>query len=539
MHRWTAGLASLALVSGCQGSNGDRSGPRDEVGETDVLTGSCDVAFAALPEIRGNDPLFPLSRAVAVHLSGAARLLLTATDAEGEEVRWASPSAPAHDLPLVGLHADGEWTLTISAFDESDCEVTAEPVTFATDPLPTPLPHLTLRASVPESMEPGLTVIPIYTKDISYIALVDADGRIVWLYGPTVPKFTEIVPLPDGHLLALTDSDVIEFDWMGVVRVRSSQSSKEASSEPLEAPDFHHDMLISSRGTLVALTKGSLVVSEFPGSEEIDGVFAETKVAVDLITEFAADGSIAAQWDVTTMLDLKRLGFDSLTQASEGVEWSHVNAVVEDTVNNRWILSARNQDAVFAVRQSDGGVDWILGNHDNWHAEHSDLLLDRDGDTFEWQYHQHACKYDAATNRVMVFDNGNYRSSPWTDADPPMPPSASYSRIVEYTIDETSRTVHQNWDFRLIPGVFSFAMGDADWLPNGNVLADFAYVEWEGGEPMETLGRGHNSFRVVEFDPATGAVIWDLDVWGDLATEDPNAWQAYRTQRIPRPFAAP
>jgi len=235
------------------------------------------------------------------------------------------------------------------------------------------------------------------------------------------------------------------------------------------------------------------------------------------------------------MLDLERIGFESTKRDDGAYEWAHVNAVDEDVANSRWIVSARNQDAVFAVDQETGTVDWILANHDNWHAPFTDLLLEPKGANFLWPYHQHAAKYDPATGRVVMFDNGNYRASPFTGQDV-LANDEAFSRVVQYTVDEVARTVTQDWELRLDPKVFSRAMGDADWLSNGNALGDFAYIEWQDGELNEELGIGNNLVRLVEFDPETSTVVWDIEFW-DPVTETANAWQAYRVQRIQRPFA--
>ncbi|MBA2321082.1 MAG: hypothetical protein H0V89_08000, partial [Deltaproteobacteria bacterium] len=239
----------LACTGDKPGADADSDGPIDTVP-------SCGLTIAEQPEIRGSDPLFPLSRAVTIALSAPARLELTATDETGEEVQWVSASAIAHDLPLVGLHGDGSWTLDVRAIDDAAvCSVDADPVAFTTDPLPSPLPGIDVLVATPEAMAPGLTLVPIYTKDIAYIAYLDDAGRIVWLYGPTPDKFTEVRVLPSGNLLALTDIDVTEIDAMGVVTVWASASSPTPGGIPVAIPSWHHDVLWSARDTIVALSK--------------------------------------------------------------------------------------------------------------------------------------------------------------------------------------------------------------------------------------------------------------------------------------------
>jgi arylsulfate sulfotransferase len=495
------------------------------------------------PTIVTTSPLFPLTRAVAATLTAPGRLEITAIDALGETLSWTSGVGTEHELPLVGLHADGAWDVTVTAVGEEGGSTDPVALTTTTGPLPSPMPTIEVHTSVPESMEPGLTIVPIYaTNEVSYIALVDASGRIVWLFGDGgwTEKFTEIRLLPSGNLLALNDNDILEIDWKRIIGRWKSEASTAELGIVTGLRDYHHDVLWSSRDTIVVLSKSTFDVDDFPRDDlyqnpEITG---PSTLADDLIVEMdPADGTVIQEWSVTSMLDLERIGYESLNRDDGAYEWAHVNAIDEDVANSRWVVSARNQDAVFAVDQETGAVDWILANHDNWHAPYTDLLLEPVGEDFLWPYHQHAAKYDPATGRVLMFDNGNYRASPFTGQEP-LDNTEAFSRVVEYTVDEVARTVTQNWELRLDPFVFSRAMGDADWLPNGNVLGDFAYIEWQGGQDNDLdLGIGSNLVRLVEFAPSTDTVVWDIEFWDPL-TEDPSDWQAYRAQRIPRPFAA-
>ena len=87
---------------------------------------------------------------------------------------------------------------------------------------------------------------------------------------------------------------------------------------------------------------------------------------------------------------------------------------------------------------------WILGNHSNWAAEFQPYLLTPVG-PLEWPYHQHAPTI-TAEGTILLFDNGNDRASPF-DGVPRMELSESYSRAVEYAIDEDSMEVTQVWEF--------------------------------------------------------------------------------------------
>ena len=142
-------------------------------------------------------------------------------------------------------------------------------------------------------------------------------------------------------------------------------------------------------------------------------------------------------------------------------------------------MSLRHQDAQVKVDRT-GAARWILGPHGGWNEPWRDRLLQPQGD-LEWPYHGHGVEVTPA-GTILLFDNGNNRALPF---DEPMPSEDSYSRAVEYAVDEEALTVRQAWAY---PGpdaepFYSSFLSDADWLPRtGNVLIT------DGGRtrPVET-----------------------------------------------------
>jgi hypothetical protein len=180
-----------------------------------------------------------------------------------------------------------------------------------------------------------------------------------------------------------------------------------------------------------------------------------------------------------------------------------------------------------------GALDWILGNHDNWDAPWQEFLLEPLGADFRWPYHQHASGRNrlVATSTYTMFDNGNYQASPHTgvaiEANP-------VSRLVQYTVDPVAMTVVQDWSFEetTVGRLFSYAVGEADILENGNVLGTFGFLTGdEGGTNLEA-GRGENSARIIEIDPTSGAERWHVHLSSDVA-DNPDGWTVYRAHRIP------
>ena len=72
-----------------------------------------------------------------------------------------------------------------------------------------------------------------------------------------------------------------------------------------------------------------------------------------------------------------------------------------------------------------------MGPHEGWVSPWAEKLLAPVGD-LNWQYHQHDVRW--TDNRTLtLFDNGNHRAVPPAT---PMTPAESYSRAVEFKIDE-------------------------------------------------------------------------------------------------------
>ena len=129
-----------------------------------------------------------------------------------------------------------------------------------------------------------------------------------------------------------------------------------------------------------------------------------------------------------------------------------------------------------------------------------------------------------------MFDNGNFRASPYEE---PMTPAESFSRAVEYRIDEENMQVTEVWssgddgDERF----FANFQGDADWMPQtGNVLIAYGgLVSDADGIPVGGQA-GHSWARIVEVThdtPAEKVFEFFID------DERPDGWSVYRAERLP------
>lgn len=102
-----------------------------------------------------------------------------------------------------------------------------------------------------------------------------------------------------------------------------------------------------------------------------------------------------------------------------------------------------------------------------------------------------------------------------------MPGVQNYSRAVEYQVDEVRKTVRQVWEYGKSRGneTFSQALSGVQYLPStGHVL--FC-------PGMGTLTQKGNGGHVIEVDPRTGEVVFEVQI------TSPTYTAFHRVTRMP------
>jgi hypothetical protein len=450
----------------------------------------------------------PLAWTLTVDAAGP----LDVTWTDGDDVHHASWTGPLVDQPLLGFRPDRTYTITVGT---SSGELTDVLTTPALDPAEDP--DVEVVAEDRDAMEPGFTLIPRWgTIDENQgVAVLDPDGQVVWLYraGQLV---VDARTLPDGGLSLLLETEIREIDWLG----RTTRWFAPVG-EGTDLGDFDHDAIPLDDGGYLALSKRIRPVAAFPQTYDLD-VVGPTEIGEDVILRLAADGSVVWRVNLADVLDPTRIGFDSLRLVDGAADWGHANALWLEP-DGRVGVSLRNQDAVALLDPADGALSWILGTWANWGPPWSDALLAPVGE-LEWPSHQHAARRDA-DGLITLFDNGNARASPGEVAVDEFPPlTERYSRVVRYEVDEVARTVRQVEQRDLAGSVglaFSEALGDADPLPNGDLLGVWGRIVAEDGALVDPP-----QARIVEWAP-DGREVWHVVV------RSPAGWDAYRAERFP------
>ncbi|MFT4625156.1 MAG: arylsulfate sulfotransferase [Myxococcota bacterium] len=446
---------------------------------------------------------------VTVHLDGP----------HGERTLAFPDLALTHDLPLVGLRAASEYRLTIT-LTASDGRSATSTLPLTTPPLPDGLPVLELRAASPDA-EPGYTLFaPFRPEGGGWVVVVDDQGQPVWV-SDVGRDWRAVSWAAAGGVQGLAGDALVEISWRGEERARFAADGDPA----IEMPRLHHEAARLPDGGWYTLTNITRRIDGMPLDYERT-TFGRAPIADPTVVRLAADGTTVASWSLAERLDPHRLGWNALDLDGGRLDWGHANAVVP--VQGGFLVALRHQDAVVRVDEDSGEIRWILANPDGWPEALQPLLLRADG-PLTWPAHAHAPEL-SADGRLLLFDNRNDGgSTPYSpDAGGP-----ERSRIVEFAVDEAAGTVRQTWAWSATPAgeLFSTALGDADRLPGGTVLASFAFLFVEDGIPNPERGRGNRSVRLFEVDPATDAVLWDLAVW-DTAEHAPLGWQLDRAARI-------
>jgi arylsulfate sulfotransferase len=434
-----------------------------------------------------------------------------------------------HSLPLMGFKANRNYEVEITVRDKFGNEVThPEPILLATAPLPASFPTIVVVKSEPERMEPGYTEFKATRGGTTnaYVIIVDQAGEVVWFYAIPSNVWGER-RLEDGDFLIPYPRYFDKINMLGQTVRR------------WELPDgrtYHHEAFPTDHGTILFLSNASLMVTNYPSSATIpDAPKKTTKVWHNPIVEMSTEtGAILNTWSDIDMLDPTRIGYLSLLpNGLWGADWTHSNAVIEDQRDDSIIVSSRHQNAVFKFSRATGQLKWILGPHENWGPQWQPYLLTPVGTPFEWQYAQHAPML-TPQGTLLLFDNGNDRASPF---DSRMAQTNSYSRAVEYDINEETMEVSQVWEYgkNATPRFFADRVGDANWLPEtGNVLVTFGYAVFVDGVRPSPYSTGAAMIRIQEVThDQTPEVVFDLALWDfDNTRSSYRGYTGYRGDRI-------
>lgn len=208
-----------------------------------------------------------------------------------------------------------------------------------------------------------------------------------------------------------------------------------------------HDILIKEDGNVLLMSYDVQVIDM---SLVVPGGQKDANVTGLIIQEIDSDKNVIFQWRSWDHFQITDADRENLSLGN--VDYCHGNAFDVDYDGN-YVISSRNMSEITKINKETGAIIWRLGGKNNQFTFINDSI--------KFSY-QHAIKRTAA-GTFTLFDNGNYHKP-------------SFSRSVEYRIDETNMTAEKVWEYRNEPSIYTFAMGYTERLKNGNTSISWGFA---------------------------------------------------------------
>jgi len=523
--------------------------------------------FTQAPTLGPNpNPAVPLAAVLTFEPSEPVSVAFEVSDGENTwRLDYDDSHDPADGLAILGMRPDREHTVAVSIENAAGQALAApETLRFTTPPLPeagVEFPPIEVAASKPDAMEPGVTLfnprrrkvgrspeVAKFNAGFGMLAAVDAKGEVVWYYRVD-SRISDFEKARNGNIIFCTaDFRLMEIDWLGnTINQWYAKNSPENHTEGIavDTLTFHHEIDELPNGNILVLSSESKEIDDYYTSEyDSNAPRKRQKVMGDVVIEFdRTTGDVVWEWRAFEHMDPFRIGYETFSNYwvrrgfPDMVDWSHANNLIYNESDDSILVNFRYQAAAVKIDRKTREIVWIFGEPTGW-GDLADKLLQPEGAAgrIEWPYHQHSPSITPA-GTLLLYNNGNYQARPFRK---PTPVVDTYSRAVEYAIDEEKKTVRQVWQSEEMgpDRVISIAMGDADWLPETeNVLVAYGALltpESLGQVGWESSSRQQFSqwTRLREYRRTSPPeVVFEVI----LKSDDPKmGWTLFGAERIDR-----
>jgi hypothetical protein len=319
--------------------------------------------------------------------------------------------------------------------------------------------------------------LPIFpNSSISYLLIVDNLGDPVY-YKRQIGWVLDFKKQPNGSLTYFAAGEFKEMDNTYTI-IDTYQAGNGYTT------DVHDLQLLANGNALLMIyddqikDMSQIVPGGHPAATVTGLVIQELDTSKNVVFEWRS-------WDHFLITDT----VVSLT--TPVVDYVHGNSVELD-VDGNLLISSRHLDEITKINRQTGDIIWRLGGKNNQFTFVND--------TPPYFHFQHDSRR-LANGNISLFDNR-------TNLLP------AYSRAVEYQLDEGAKTATLVWQYRNTPDTYSFAMGNAQRLPNGNTL-----IGWGTGALLtEAQSDGSKAFELALAAPNINYRSFRFPWQGDPAT---------------------
>ena len=479
---------------------------------------------------------------------------------------------PVREEPylLLGFHPEGKALVTVQIANGETALSWGEALCLDLKDIPTsPLefPPLETHVCRPERMAGRFTFLTVRRRAIGRVPdltpaqrrfqtgwglliAIDNRGQMRWMR--KLPKRAAgIERLANGNVFVHdTDFCSREIDVAGnTVRAWYAAGRPQPPLEggiPVPVRSLHHQPHQMPNGNFLAISAHAKRVKNWPASvHEPETCKADKDIVGDMVIEFTPAGDVVWRWDSFDHLDPYRIGYDALDfywhvrGFPNAGDWTHGNGVTYDPKDDSVLLSLRLQDCILKIDRASGEIRWILGDHANWRPDLQSKLLDPVGEPFRWPWHMHNPRI-TSEGTIVLFDNGIYGARPGQER---IPFHRSFSRGVEYRVDEAHMTVEQVWASALTDEDVkerTWAMGDAHRFEDTDTAMVIHSIAMPHGR--DDIGMDEDDLtqrHVAEFPSYARILEYDrkdiANILFDMTIRDPNEliqWEVFSGARV-------
>lgn len=430
-------------------------------------------ALAAGPTIEATPALEPS------FASGTSDYVTRCEPADSVTVSVSSETEPVSVDGAPAQTGEFSRTVKLSGGQAFTIQVGGVAQTYDVRCLPADFPTYSSQVLGPRQSAFYLTTLTVSATDepTGYAVLFNNEGVPVWWYQPPEGFPVDADLDPNGDLSWATETGgVYLFGVPGHVHVeqRNLAGNLVDTLGTVGTPTDLHEAWPLANGNFLI---DSYVLHEH---EQVPLV-GEVDVLDGSFQEVEPDGHVAYSWSAAGhlgVLDSLRywyayLPYPGLTE--DVWDWQHINAVMP--YKNGYLVSMRNNGAVYYIARATGDVVWKLGGTAT--PQSLQILGDPDAaDDFGSQHDVRAWP----DGTISVFDNGTRYLQP--------------PRVLRFSIDEAAHTATLVQSLSNPSIHFSACCGSARLLPGGNWLVAWGATPWV--EELEPSGTP--SFRLEFYD---------------------------------------
>ena len=239
----------------------------------------------------------------------------------------------------------------------------------------------------------------------------------------------------------------------------------------------NHDFQLLPNGHALMLCYDSQIIDM---SEIVEGGHPVANITGAVIQELDVHKNVIFQWRSWDHIPIMDTYLD-LTAANFG--YIHVNSIELDETDGNIILSCRETSEVIKISRVTGEVMWRMGGKNNEF-------------TFINEHEENAPRYFKLMHDVRRYANGHLTM--FDNGADKRDMERTYSRAVEYDVNEVNKTATMVWEFRHAPDLLALSGGNAIRLANGNTV-----IRWGG------LARAGDAPAMTEVDP-NGELVYEI-----------------------------